>query len=260
MELFFREYGSGQPLIVLHGLFGMSDNWVTLARKLAERFHVYLPDLRNHGQSPHSAHHSYPAMADDLDELINKHQLEYPIIMGHSMGGKVAMHYATENPMQVQRLIVIDISPKAYNLRDQHLDMLDTMKAAEIHKAKTREEVEKYVRSVVADAAIQHLILKNLYRTPTGLFAWRINTEAIYNNLENIAADDTHTFQFNHPALFIRGALSDYILDEDQKKIRILFPQAELITIPGAGHWVHVDAPKALCKAIRDFTGKECTY
>ncbi|MHC1708271.1 MAG: alpha/beta fold hydrolase [Bacteroidales bacterium] len=260
MELFYREYGSGQPLLLVHGLFGMSDNWVTMARKMAERFHVYLPDMRNHGLSPHSSHHSYPAMAEDIGEFIDKHKLEYPILMGHSMGGKAAMLFATENPSKVQRLIVVDISPKSYNIRDLHLNMLQVMMNADLTEMKSRKEVDDYITKTVDDPKIQQFILKNLYRPAPERFAWRVNLDSIYENLDLVAADLRFARQFDHPALFVRGVLSDYILDDDIPEIIKIFPQATFVDIPGAGHWIHADAPEALCKAVRDFTGKDCRY
>lgn len=255
MELFYREYGDGPPLVLLHGLFGMSDNWVTMARRLAEEFHVYLPDQRNHGQSPHSGHHSYLAMAEDLEEFLNTHDIENPIVMGHSMGGKVAMLFATEEPSRVKKLIVVDICPKTYDRHDQHLEMLEVMMDADLSSMKTRLQVESYVASRISDNRIRLFILKNLYRSATDHFAWRPNLQAIYDNLDQMVSETPLTFQYNKPALFVRGALSDYITDLDIPKIKTIFSAVELVTIENAGHWVHVDAPEELYTTIIEFAG-----
>ena len=159
MKLVFREYGEGKPAIILHGLFGQSDNWVTIGRRIANQFHVYIPDQRNHGQSPHTPIHSFPAMADDLAEFIEEHQIENPVLIGHSMGGKVAMTYALENPGKVKKLIVIDISPRKYPERVTHTQVITQMMGIDLENISTRGEVEKILDSRITDSRVRMFIM-----------------------------------------------------------------------------------------------------
>ncbi|MCX6271764.1 MAG: alpha/beta fold hydrolase [Bacteroidetes bacterium] len=255
MKLFFRAFGQGKPLIILHGLFGMSDNWVSLSQQLSGSFHVFLPDLRNHGRSPHSHVHNYPAMVSDLDEFISENNITKPILIGHSMGGKVAMLYATEYPSPVDKLIVVDISPKRYDLRNQHLDILQTMSGLDFSRVHSRADADSLIRLSVADDRIRLFILKNLYRSTRNTFAWRVNLDAIRENPDLMGADISLPRPFPGPALFIRGGLSDYLSLDDIPIINTYFPDNQVKTIEKAGHWVHADAPEELLQLIRDFCG-----
>jgi esterase len=260
MELFFREFGNGQPVIILHGLFGQSDNWVTVGRKIADQFHVYIPDQRNHGQSPHTSLHSFPAMADDLAEFIEMHQIENPILIGHSMGGKVAMTYALENPNLVSKLVIIDISPRKYPERLIHTDVISQMMNIDLEIVTTRTEVEKILDSRVPDSRIRMFILKNLYYKIHGKLAWRLNLEAISQSMDLLFEGLTSENQYPGPVLFIRGGASDYIIESDILLIENLFPQAVIKTISGASHWVHADAPEELCYLLSGFLNRECNF
>ncbi|MCB0824508.1 MAG: alpha/beta fold hydrolase, partial [Bacteroidales bacterium] len=161
MKLFFRRYGEiGQPVIILHGIFGISDNWVTIGRRLAERFDVYILDQRNHGQSPHSDTFNYFALADDLYEFIQDHQLINPILIGHSMGGKVAMNFALENPQKIDKLIVVDMSVRKYPPRQEHLEIMQAMLAVDFNEVSTREEVEEIISKRIKSPRIRMFILK----------------------------------------------------------------------------------------------------
>lgn len=260
MNLFFRHFGEGPSLIILHGLYGMSDNWVTLARQMAEKFEVFIPDMRNHGQSPQSPTHSYPAMAEDVLEFMTEHNMEKPIILGHSMGGKVAMLFAMENPELIERLIVIDIAPKSYDLKNVHLDILKAMMSVDFNAIRTRADVEEIINRQITDPRIRLFIQKNLFRRERNTFGWRVNLQAIADNLDLIAEGPELVGVFEKPTLFVRGGLSDYILDEDFPMIRGFFPVSLIRTIENAGHWVHADVPKKLCSLLREFTGQECPY
>ncbi|MEI6575037.1 MAG: alpha/beta fold hydrolase [Bacteroidota bacterium] len=254
MTLFFRHYGDGPPLIILHGLYGMSDNWVTMGQRLAGKFCVRIPDLRNHGHSPHSPTHNYPAMADDVREFIAEQGINEAIILGHSMGGKVAMTLAVESPKLISKLIVIDIAPKNYNLRNIHLDILKAMLSVDFKTVSQRNEVEKMISGQVADPRIRLFIQKNLFRRERNAFGWRVNLQAISDNLDFLADSPELHGTFAKPCLFVRGGKSDYIMDEDILMIHKIFPESILKTIPEAGHWVHADAPEALFKILQDFT------
>jgi len=260
MKLFFREYGQGPPAIILHGLFGQSDNWVTVGRRIADQFHVLIPDQRNHGQSPHTSIHSFPAMADDLSEFIEEHQLENPVLIGHSMGGKVAMTYALENTGKVQKLVIIDISPRKYPERITHTQIISQMMGIDLENTKTRGEVEKILDSKISEPRIRMFILKNLYYKIDGNLAWRLNLDAINQSMDLLFDGIRSESLYKGPTLFIRGGKSDYVPDSDIPLIKNLFPEVLIKTISGASHWIHADAPEELCVLLSDFLERECTY
>ncbi len=247
MELFYRKFGNegDQPLIILHGLFGLSDNWVTFARRIAmEGFEVFVPDQRNHGQSPHSGNFNYLALTDDLFEFIDEHEIERPVLLGHSMGGKVVMRFTLENPELVKRLVVVDISIKAYPPRTQHKQIIKAMRQVDLESVKNRRQVEGQLETLISEHRIRQFVLKNLHRTSRNNFAWRMNLDGIETNLDDMF-DAIETGQtFGKPVLFIKGGASDYILLEDFDAIRKNFPHAEIVTIAGTSHWVHVEAPE----------------
>ncbi len=260
MKLFYREFGTGQPVVILHGLFGQSDNWVTVGRRIADQFHVYIPDLRNHGQSPHTPVHSFPAMADDLADFIEEHEIENPVLIGHSMGGKVAMTYALENPDKVKKLAIIDISPRRYPERVTHTQVISQMLSIDLEKMRTRTEVEKILDSQITDKRVQMFILKNLYYKLHGKLAWRLNLDAINQSMDQLFDSVSSTNQYAGPVLFIRGGKSDYVPDSDLALILSMFPQAQIKTISGASHWVHADAPEELCFLLSSFLERDCIF
>jgi len=260
MKLFYRHFGEGQPLIILHGIFGISDNWVTLGKRLAAKFSVYIPDLRNHGQSPHSPTFNYMAMADDLNEFIEEHELKKPMIIGHSMGGKVAMTFALEHPEMVEKLVVVDISLRKYPGRNVHFDMISAMMSVNFEAVSTREEVEMLLENSIPNKRIRLFVMKNLYRKTRHTFDWRLNLPAISANMDYIFEGIESNGQFAGPALFIKGGKSDYIIDDDLPQIKKNFPASIVQIIPGASHWVHADAPDELCRLFSLFLGKECSF
>lgn len=260
MKLFYRHMGEGQPVIILHGIFGISDNWVTIGRKLAEKFEVFIPDQRNHGQSPHSDTFNYFALVDYLYEFIGDRQIVNPILIGHSMGGKVAMNFALENPSKVDQLIVVDISLREYPARQEHMDILHAMMAVDFDKVTSREEVEAIVSEKVRSERIRMFIMKNLYRMGKSRFAWRMNVNSIYQNIENVFAAVDSRYVFERPALFIRGGSSGYVRDDDYPAILERFPAATFTTIEGASHWVHADKPDELCAVFSEFLKKTCEF
>lgn len=247
MELFYRRYGQpgDQTLIILHGLFGISDNWVTFGRRIAdEGFDVIIPDLRNHGQSPHSNTFNYLAMTDDLLELIDLLDLEQAVLLGHSMGGKVAMRFALENPSMVKRLEIVDISLKAYGDRPHHRNIIRAMQSVDLSAIQTRGEAEKQLKEKIREERIRQFLMKNLHWKDKHTLEWRINLEGIAANLNKMFDAISAPEQFVKPTLFIRGGASDYILPEDYPAIRKSFPNAEILTIEHASHWVHAEAPE----------------
>jgi len=260
MKLFYRHFGNGSPVIILHGLFGQSDNWVTVGRRIADQFTVYIPDQRNHGQSPHAPVHTYPALSDDLLEFMEEHHLERTTLIGHSMGGKAAMTFALEYPERVEKLVVIDISPRKYPERNIHTRVITEMLSIDMDSVASRGEVEGILEQKIADQRIRMFILKNLYYKVHGKLGWRLNLEAINHNLEYLFDSITSNTFYPGPTLFIKGGKSDYILEEDYPQIAKLFPQAIVKTIPGASHWLHADAPEELCFLLSSFLGRDCSF
>ncbi len=244
--------GHGQPLIILHGLFGTSDNWQTLARRLAEHYNVFLVDLRNHGRSPHDDLHNYDVMAADVLELVDELQIPTPAIMGHSMGGKVAMNYALKYPTRLTKLIVVDIAPKAYP--PHHDEIIDALQSVDLSTVTSRSEVDAQLAKTIHEDEVRLFLMKNLYRKEDNTFDWRMNLDAIEKNYEKIAAPITSDTPFKKSTLFIKGGRSRYIKPEDvYGSIEHLFTLVEVETIPEAGHWVHAEAPDKVYELVTRF-------
>jgi pimeloyl-ACP methyl ester carboxylesterase len=266
MKLFFRETGSGTPLVILHGLYGSSDNWMSIARQLAGDYHVILPDQRNHGQSPHSPVHDYPSLVSDLEAFVHDRGLDRFILMGHSMGGKTAIYYALQHPEKVEALIAVDISPRTYRLTgdagtsfSQHKKMMEALLRLDLSLLRTRQEATDALAGTIPSLRIRQFLLKNLTRDDRGHFRWKINLTALYDNLEKIlpGPDSDPVLsqkQFDSaPVLFVRGARSGYITAEDLPVIRRFFPRAEVQTLPDAGHWLHAEQPELFLHTVTDF-------
>lgn len=250
MELNFKSFGQGEPVIILHGLFGNLDNWQTFAKQLAAHFMVYIVDLRNHGRSPHVDAMNYRAMAEDLREFMESQWIYQAHVIGHSMGGKAAMQLAFDYPDMVSRLVVVDIAPKAY--RGGHEAIFDAMLSLHPEKLESRAEAEEQLAKSIADPAIRLFLLKNLTRHKSGGYEWKMNLEVLHRDYSEILSTVAGAV-FDGPSLFIRGEHSDYILEEDWPAVEQLFPNAELLTIAGAGHWVHAEAPEALLGTLNRF-------
>ncbi|WMJ72578.1 alpha/beta fold hydrolase [Cytophagaceae bacterium ABcell3] len=251
MKLFYRELGQGEPLIILHGVFGSSDNWLTPAKLLEDDYKVYLLDARNHGQSPHSDEFTYDAMADDLMEMIQELGLENPLVMGHSMGGKVVMKFAIKYPDAFKKLVVVDIAPKYYPVH--HNQILEGLNAIKPENISGRNEADKILSEYVPELPVRQFLLKNLYRNDENKYAWRINLPVVTEKIEQIGEALPEDASVEKPVLFIRGANSRYIKDEDKPLIESIFKKASLETIEGAGHWVHAEKPSAFIKVVKDF-------
>ena len=255
MQLAYRKYGEGQPLLILHGLFGQSDNWNTLAKRFADQgFEVYTIDQRNHGLSPHSDVFTYEAMADDIHEFIEAHNLQNPILLGHSMGGKTAMFFALKYDGLLNKLIVADMSPRAYE--PHHEAVLDALNAVDFSKITTRKEAEAILSQYIDDFGTKQFLLKNIYWADNndGKMDWRFNLKAIVNNYtEILAAVPDGMSDVN--ALFLRGDKSSYITDIDLPEIKNRFPNYKLQTIANAGHWVHAEQPESFFQDVMGFIG-----
>jgi pimeloyl-ACP methyl ester carboxylesterase len=250
MKLFHRESGQGQPMILLHGIFGSSDNWLTPAKLLSSQFHTFALDLRNHGQSPHEESFNYPVMAADVLEFIEANKITNPVIVGHSMGGKVAMNFALAYPDKLQKLIVVDIAPKEYNMK--HYVILEGLNGIPIEQVTTRAEADEILARYVPEADVRQFLLKNLQRKAQGGFKWKLNLVAIDANIERIGLDLEFPGPFNKPTLFVRGARSNYIRDEDVARIKEVFPMAKLETLD-TGHWVPAEKPKEFVELVEQW-------
>jgi len=252
MDLFYNRYGTdGPPLLILHGLLGANGNWHTLSRSAFQTVAtVYTIDQRNHGRSPHTDRLDYPSMAADVKEFIEQHELGRAHLLGHSMGGKTAMQAALTYPSVVDRLIVVDMAPRAYTPR--HTDLLDALARIDPSDYEDRDAIDDALANDVPSWAIRQFLLKNLDYDGEE-YAWKMNLDAIRRHYDDINAAVAEDRTFDGPALFVRGADSDYVSDEDWPDIRARFPNADLVTIEGAGHWVHADAPDALAETVTDF-------
>lgn len=250
MELFSREFGQGSPVVILHGLFGFSDNWQTIAKALADHHLVITPDLRNHGRSPHVPTHTYPEMADDLQVFLEQHWVFKTALVGHSMGGKVAMQFALHHPDMVERLVVVDIAPGP--AEDNHGHVFRALLDLDLSRIATRQEAEAWLEPRVPDFGTRQFLLKNITRNADGTFAWKMNLPVLWEAYPDILAG-VQGEPFDKPTLFIRGSRSNYVQDEDFPQIRHLFPLAQVVTIEGAGHWVHADKPAELLAVLREF-------
>lgn len=250
IDLHYKISGRGEPLIILHGLFGMLDNWQTIANRLQDYFLVILVDLRNHGRSPHTNTHSYAEMAEDVVHLLDKEGISAVNVLGHSMGGKVAMQMAFDFPERVRKLIVVDIGPKAYPAG--HDEIFDALKAVNLSEVNYRADAEKILLEKIANYGVRQFLLKNLQRNGDGSYSWKFNLAVLYQEYMQIRGAVTGDAA-EIPTLFIRGGDSDYISNADWEEIFKLFPQARLETIPNAGHWVHAEQPDALYGVVKQF-------
>ena len=250
MKLNFKKIGKGKPLLILHGLFGSSDNWGSLGKKFAENNLVYLVDLRNHGRSPHSKEMSYDLMADDLLELIQDENINSPIILGHSMGGKAALLFAEKYPKYLEKLIVADIGIKDYPMH--HDEILKGLNSVKLHEISSRNQAQQSIQSHIENLGIQQFLLKNLYWIEKGKLAWRMNLKVIEKNIGEILVK-INVQKNSVSTLFVRGEMSNYILEDDFQNILESFPNGAIKTIPKVGHWLHAENPTEFYKIVREF-------
>ncbi|MBF7091800.1 alpha/beta fold hydrolase [Flavobacterium sp. ALJ2] len=241
--LYSKIEGEGKPLLILHGFLGMSDNWKTLGTQFAaDGFQVHILDLRNHGRSFHSDIFTYEAMVQDVFEYCQANNLDKVDIIGHSMGGKIAMFFAAIHPEKVNKLIVADIAPKYYP--QHHQDILAGLNAVDFSVKPSRNDVEAILAAYISDFGTRQFLMKNLYWLEPGQLAFRFNLPVFNTNLEVIGKELDANLVFNNATLFIRGGASRYILDSDFENIKQHFPDSNIETIPNVGHWLHAENPK----------------
>lgn len=240
--LYSRIEGQGKPLLIIHGFLGMSDNWKSFGSLYAaEGFQSHILDLRNHGRSIHSEDFSYEVMAQDVLEYCQQHNLEKIFIIGHSMGGKVAMLFATKYPEMMEKLIVADIGPKYY--APHHQDILAGLNAVDFSSKPDRTAVEEILFPFIPDYGTRQFLMKSLYWKEPGQLAFRFNLDVFNRKVEEVGKILPENAIFEKPTLFIRGGNSNYILDADLPEIKEHFPNLELATIPNTGHWLHAENP-----------------
>lgn len=256
MKLHYRYFpcdsADGPPLVILHGLFGSRNNWSAVARRFAQKRDVYAPDLRNHGDSPHSDRMTLADLAGDVGEFLDRENLPRAHLLGHSLGGKVAMQRAFDAPDRLDKLVVVDIAPRRYPPR--HESIFAAIDAIDAGRPADRREAEALIEPVITDQASRLFLLTNLSPGEHGRMQWRVNTRAIRANYEAISAPPEVEAGAAHPGptLFIRGGQSPYIGDDDEALIQTWFPNAQIQSLD-AGHWVHVDAPEAFVALVDDF-------
>lgn len=265
MELHFRKSGQGSPLIILHGLYGSADNWHSIGRELSAEYTVYLVDQRNHGSSPHSPVHTYDAMRDDLLEFMDRHDLPKAIIMGHSMGGKTALHFGLKHAERVEKMVVVDISPFDYQGEEmtpegqRHLQIISALQLMDTVLITNREDADRQLARFITSPAIRQFLLKNLKRLSDGSFHWALNIQALAQHIHDIFSGiiryhpTGEPLTLTFPLLFIKGERSDYIGAADETAIRQYFPSADVVTVRQAGHWVHAEQPEAFLEVVKTF-------
>lgn len=264
MQLYSRIVGNGPPLIILHGLFGMSDNWLTVGRELARHgLTVHIPDLRNHGRSPHTETHRYPEMSDDLLDYFGQQDLQRATIIGHSMGGKVAMIFALLHPEKVEKLVVVDIAPVDYRLPGNsfHRNLIDTLLEIDLNKFHERGAIRLELERRLHDLQLAAFLAKNIARQQlAGKFRWKCNLEVLQKYLQHlhIGLDELEIHApCPVPTLFVKGNESDYYLPQHDTERLFFFPDSEVTGIDNAGHWVHSEQSERFLGAVLAFIETE---
>ena len=254
MKLNYDQVGMGPNLIILHGLFGSASNFRTLARQFSEFYTVYCLDLRNHGASPHDDDVSLKAMASDIIEFMDDHDIESTTLMGHSLGGKVAMQVAFTSPHRISKLVVGDIAPVAYPRH--HDQIFQGMNEVTRLSPSSLKEAHEILTGYVEIPEVRQFLLTNLKRTEDNSYAWRIHVTGLQEGYEHLMKKPTGT-PFQGPSLFIRGALSDYVTEAYFPVIHEFFPRAEIITMADTGHWLHAEKPVEYRDIVLDFLNKD---
>jgi esterase len=244
--------GEGQPFLILHGFLGMSDNWKTLGNKFAEEgYQVHLLDQRNHGRSEHVPEMNYEVMSQDIRDYCEKNKLENIILMGHSMGGKTAMQTAGNFPDLIEKLIIVDISPKYYS--PHHQEILKGLTALDNASLTSRGDAEDFLEKYIKEKGVRMFLLKNLYWKTKEKLALRMNLDVLKENVEEVGAALPAGLRFLKSTLFIKGNKSDYITADDEALINLHFPKAEIVGIDGAGHWVHAEKMRDFYREVMRF-------
>ena len=249
--LFYKEFGEGPPLVILHGLLGSSDNWLSIAKKLADNRRVFILDQRNHGRSFHHEEFNYEIMADDIHQFVAANGISKPDLIGHSMGGKVAMNYAVKFQQDLNKLVVVDIGPKAYP--NHHGHILEGLSAIDLSLIKTRNEADQQLSNWVPALEERQFLLKNLARNDSSHFEWKMNLEVIRREIDQVGKPLHAGSKSDATSLFIYGGNSNYVVPDDIADIKAVFPNASFKRIEGSGHWVHAEQPENFLEAVEIF-------
>lgn len=228
-------------LLIFHGLFGQSDNWATLSKRYAENYTVHAVDLRNHGRSFHAPEMSFSAMSQDISNYLVHHQIQSCYLMGHSLGGRAVMEFSFSNPDKIEKLIVVDMAPKAYP--PHHQGIIKALNEVDFEKIEKRSDVEEVLKQYIPEIGTRQFLLKNVYHVENGKYDFRFNLKILTDSYGEMVGTDLSTEIFDKPALFLRGDKSNYIMDEDFDLIHRHFPKAEIQTVVNAGHWIHAENP-----------------
>lgn len=252
MKLSYRVYGEGRPVLIFHGLFGMSDNWQSFARQMADNgYQVITADLRNHGLSPHNDDHDYFSMAADVVELIADLNLYQPVVIGHSMGGKMSLSLINNFKGLVAKAVVIDIAPYQYPVH--HREIINTLLSIDLSKITRRSEAEKIMNDAIDDYGTKQFLLKNLHWKTPEQMDWRFNLKTLNAQIEEVGAATWPTVLVDTPLLFVKGGNSGYIEDTRFSEIKSWYPNAQFVKVDGAGHWVHAEKPNELLTEVLKF-------
>jgi len=245
--------GQGNPVVILHGLLGLSDNWVTFGRQLALDFEVFVPDLRNHGQSPHDPVFNFPVLVEDLHELIEDQGLKKVNLIGHSLGGKTAMFFALDYPDLLDKLVVVDIALRRYYPNLEYKILVDAMMEVDFSSARSRSDVDRQLKQTVHSLKLRQFLLKNIYWKDKKTLGWRVNLPVLKESLPRTLEGIRPEKKFLNPVLLVRGGLSDYVMDADLPAMINQFPQTSVQTLTNASHWVHADAPGEFYSLAHEF-------
>lgn len=250
-HLFHRTQGQGEPLVLIHGLFGSHDNLGMIARLLAEHFTVYSIDLPNHGRSPHSQSTNLDQMVAQVSLWLDSVGLDCTHILGHSLGGKVAMEMALRYPDRVKQLIIMDIAPVLY--QSQHNSVFEGLLAIDVEKLNSRSEADQILKAYVEELPVRSFLLKNLSKSPQGNYAWRMNLSALYEGYSQLIRENSEGARFEGKTLFLKGGNSDYIQDSHKDAILNRFPATSLKVVANTGHWLHAEKPEIIAKLAIKF-------
>jgi pimeloyl-ACP methyl ester carboxylesterase len=253
MKLVYRRMGKGDPVIILHGLLGLSDNWVTFGRQLALDFEVFIPDLRNHGQSPHDPVFNLNVLVADIVELIEDQGLKKVNLIGHSLGGRTAMCFALDYPDLLDRLVIVDIALRLSYPNLEHQMLIDAMMKVDFSSARSRSDVDRQLEQTVHSLKLRQFLLKNIYWKDKKTLGWRVNLPVLKNSLPRMLEGIGSDKKFLKPVLLVRGGLSDYVTEADLPALIKQFPRISVKTLASASHWVHADAPGEFYNIVREF-------
>ncbi len=247
----YGEDQPGTPLLVFHGLFGMLDNWGSFGKEMGEFYPVHLIDLRNHGKSFHSPEMSHDDLSEDILNYMNSYKFEKINLLGHSLGGKAVMQFAIKYPAKVERLIVVDISPKAYP--PHHQGIIKALESVDFQTVTSRQEVEEILHQYIPEKSVIQFLTKNLYWTEDKKLCWRFNLKTLSDKYSEFVSNAIKAGVYTGETLFVSGEKSNYILPQDEYQIKQQFPKAKIVTIKNAGHWVQAENPTDFNKVVKDF-------